>query len=189
MDKEQGCHGFPLLSMLLVPDLNLLHPMADEKIIPTTSVAPSKSQDSQAGAKAEGITKPVAKVKSPTVEDKPFTEFIQQDFLPALTKAFEGQGVKDVDLSFTQQPLGVFGIGNDEPYWQVQGLWRQKMRQFAIAFTKDNITGPKLFYCCDRGSQPSTIEQFMGDERKTTLDLMVLFALKRLNGQKWLARN
>jgi hypothetical protein len=29
----------------------------------------------------------------------------------------------------------------------------------------------------------------MGDERKATLDLMVLFTLKRLNGQKWLARN
>lgn len=179
----------PLLSVLLIPDLNLLHTMADEKITPPPSAAPSKSQDSQTGAQAEGTTKPAAKAKPPAIEDKPFAEFIQQDFLPALTKALQEQGVKDVDLSFTQQPLGVFGIGSDEPYWQVQGLWRQNMRQFAIAFTKENISGPKLFYCCDRGSQPSTIEQFMGDERKATLDLMVLFALKRLNGQKWLARN
>ncbi|MEB3250617.1 MAG: DUF2996 domain-containing protein [Cyanobacteriota bacterium] len=163
--------------------------MADEKTTPSPSAAPAKSQDSQTGAKAEEATKPVAKAKPPAIEDKPFTEFIQQDFLPALTKALKEQGVEDVDLSFTQQPLGVFGVGGTEPYWQVQGLWRQKMRHFAIAFTRDNINGPKLFYCCDRGSQPSTIEQFMGDERKATLDLMVLFALKRLNGQKWLARN
>jgi hypothetical protein len=167
--------------------------MADEKTTPPASAAPSnppsKAPAPQPGTKAEGVVKPAAKVKPPALEDKPFVEFIQQDFLPALAKTLKEQGLEDLNLSFTQQPLGVFGVSSDEPYWQVQGLWQQQTRQFVIAFTKDSINSPKLFYCCDQGSQPSTIEQFMGDERKATLDLMVLFTLKRLNGQKWLARN
>ncbi|WP_052049602.1 DUF2996 domain-containing protein [Leptolyngbya sp. KIOST-1] len=71
----------------------------------------------------------------------------------------------------------------------MKGKWQRGDRQFNIAFTKDDISSPKLFYFADKGSQPSTIEQFMGDERKITLDLLVLFTLRRLNGQKWLARN
>ena len=51
------------------------------------------------------------------------------------------------------------------------------------------LKAPRYFYLADKGAQPSTIEQFMGDERKITLDLLVLYTLQRLNGQKWLGRN
>lgn len=109
--------------------------------------------------------------------------------MPSLEQALKGKGIEDVQLSFAQQPLGVFGAPSNDAYWQVKGQWLGGARQFNIAFTKDSISSPKLFYCADRGSQPSTIEQFMGDERKITLDLMVLYTLQRLNGQKWLVRN
>ncbi len=146
--------------------------MADEK---TPQTAPA--------AKAPKKEKP------PALEDKPFTEFVQQHFLPSLEAALKDKGMADIKLSFAQQPLSVFGVSDGQAYWQVKGQWLGDSRQFTIAFMKDSITSPKLFYLADSGSQPSTIEQFMGDERKITLDLMVLYTLQRLNGQKWLVRN
>ncbi|MGB3208973.1 MAG: DUF2996 domain-containing protein, partial [Crinalium sp.] len=37
--------------------------------------------------------------------------------------------------------------------------------------------------------KPSTLEPFLIDERKVTLDLMVFGVIQRLNAQKWLVRN
>jgi hypothetical protein len=152
--------------------------MADEK---TPQAAPA--------ADAKPAAKAPKKEKPPALEDKPFPEFIQQHFLPALEAALKDKGMGDMQLSFVQQPLAVFGVADGEAYWQVKGQWLGDSRQFTIAFLKDSITSPKLFYLADGGSEPSTIEQFMGDERKITLDLMVLYTLQRLNGQKWLVRN
>jgi hypothetical protein len=153
-------------------------PMADEKTPQTT---PNADAAPKAAAKK--------KEKPPAVEDKPFGEFMQQHFLPSLDAALKDQGFSDVALTFEQKPLQVLGIDDGEKYWQVKGQWPNNGRQFNIAFTKEDIKGPKLFYLADKGSSPSTIEQFMGDERRITLDLMVLYTLQRLNGQKWLTRN
>jgi hypothetical protein len=150
----------------------------------TGSKAPKAAPSAEAAPKAAP-----KKEKPPALEDKPFAEFIQQHYFPALESELKKNGIDDMQLSLDQRPLGVFGIGHGEPYWHVKGQWQGGDRQFNIAFTKDSITSPKLFYYADKGAQPSTIEQFMGDERKITLDLMVLFTLRRLNGQKWLARN
>jgi hypothetical protein len=144
--------------------------------------------DEKATKPAAGQAKP-KKEKPPAVEDKPFTDFMQQDFLPALQKALEEHGLGGVQLSFEQQPLKVFGVQDSNSYWHVKGQWPQAGRQFNIAFTQEDIKGPKVFYLADKGGKPSTIEQFMGDERKITLGLMVLYTLQRLNGQKWLTRN
>jgi pyruvate/2-oxoglutarate dehydrogenase complex dihydrolipoamide acyltransferase (E2) component len=181
--------------------------MADEKTPPVDSAsaeadpAPnSEAAAAKAAPKAEAGAAPKAapkKEKPPALEDKPFTEFIEQHFIPTLASALKEKGIDDIQLTLAQQPLGVFGVSDDEQYWHVKGQWQKGdgeaspagNRQFNIAFTKDSISSPKLFYFADKGSQPSTIEQFMGDERKITLDLMVLFTLRRLNGQKWLARN
>lgn len=146
----------------------------------TAKPAPAAKTTSKTGAKKE---------KPPAPEDKPFTEFIEQHFLPSLETAFKEKGLDDVQLTLGQQPLGVFGVSDSESYWHVKGKLGKGDRQFNIVFTKDDIKSPKLFYLADKGAEPSTIEQFMGDERKINLDLMVLFTLMRLNGQKWLARN
>lgn len=184
--------------------------MADEKTPPVDSApaedTPAPQAEAQtadaapkaakAASKAEAGAEPKAapkaapkKEKPPALEDKPFTEFIEQHFIPTLESALKDKGIDDIQLTLDQRPLEVFAVSDDEQYWHVKGQWQRGDRQFNIAFTKDNISSPKLFYYADRGSQPSTIEQFMGDERKITLDLLVLFTLRRLNGQKWLARN
>ena len=170
--------------------------MADEKTPPVDAAAAGDKANPKAEAKsapkaaAGGNAKAAAKKeKPPALEDKPFTEFIEQHFIPSLETALKEKGIDDIQLDLNQQPLSVFGVSDSENYWQVKGKWQQGDRQFNIAFIEDDIKSPKVFYFADKGSQPSTIEQFMGDERKITLDLMVLYTLQRLNGQKWLTRN
>jgi len=129
------------------------------------------------------------KAKPPKLEDKPFDEFIQQHFLPQVESALKAEGLDDITLSFEQKPLEVVGAPNSESCWQVVGHWESGQRQFNIGFLDETITGQKVFSYSDGGAKPSTIEQFMGDERRITLDLMVLYTIQRLNGQKWLTRN
>ena len=152
--------------------------MADE----STPKAPAAKSAEKAPAKAK-------KAKPPKLEDKPFAEFIQQHFLPAVKVALEKEeGINDLQLSFETEPVNVIGV-ESESYPQVIGRWAENSRQFNIAFLEENIKGPKVFSCTTDGAAPSTIEQFMGDERRITLDLMVLYVLQRLNGQKWLKGN
>lgn len=178
--------------------LQVFFGMADEKTPPVDSApaadaAPPKAEATEAAPKAApkaAAPKAAAKKeKPPALEDKPFAEFIEQHFIPSLESALKEKGINDIHLTLDQRPLGVFGVNGGENYWHVKGQWQKSGRQFNIVFTKDDITSPKLFYLADKGAQPSTIEQFMGDERKINLDLLVLFTLMRLNGQKWLARN
>ncbi|BAQ65200.1 DUF2996 domain-containing protein [Geminocystis sp. NIES-3709] len=130
---------------------------------------------------------PAKKVKPPALEDKPFTEFMEQHFTPTLKTALEKQGLQDVKLDFKKAKIPVMGFESNPECWQVIG--NLKTRQFSLYFLEENINGQKAFSCTTDDKKPSTIESFMIDERKASLDLMVLFTLKRLNGQKWLARN
>jgi hypothetical protein len=124
--------------------------------------------------------------KAPALEDKPFAEFIGQHFIPALQNGFGDQGVEDVELAFDRDKLP--GQGNSE-CWQLKGNWLGGQRQFNLYFLQEDIKGPKAFSYSSKGVKPSTIESFMIDETKVTLDLMVMYTLQRLNGQKWLNRN
>lgn len=154
------------------------------------AAAPPKGD--KPAAKAAG-DKPAAKAakkeKAPAVEDKPFAEFIQQDYLPALKKAFAAQGVEEVDLKFEKQKIAIAGYNQADDCWQIMGRWQNGVvRQFNIYFPQEDIQGQRAF-SCNEGSKPSTLEPFLIDERKVTLDLMLYGVIQRLNGQKWLARN
>lgn len=141
---------------------------------------------------AEGsAAKPEAKKKEkePAIEDKPFTEFIEQHFTPALEKALSAQGLKGVELTFKKDKLPLTGSSSNEECWQVNGSLPQEGRQFNLYFLDEDISGKKAFSCANGGKKPSIIESFMIDERKVNLDLMVLYTLQRLNGQKWLTKN
>jgi hypothetical protein len=129
------------------------------------------------------------KEKPPAVEDKPFTEFIDQHFTPALQKAVSDQGITDLELEFNQSQLPIVGADPGDQYWQVIGQMEKGKKQFNIYFLDQDIQGKKAFSYSTNGGKPSTIESFMIDERKVTLDLMVLYTLQRLRGQKWLAGN
>lgn len=137
---------------------------------------------------AEKPARPPKKEKPPALEDKPFTEFINQDFLPALKQTLAKVGIPDADLQFAKHKLPIAGLGDDE-CWQVTGKWQNGKRQFTIIFSKEDIQGPKFFTWADNGAQPTLLESFMIDERKVNLDLMLLYTVQRLNGQKWLVMN
>ncbi|WP_231833810.1 DUF2996 domain-containing protein [Thermosynechococcus vestitus] len=122
----------------------------------------------------ETPTQAPKKEKPPAIEDKPFAEFINEAFLPALKNALSAK-VGDVTLRLE---------GNT-----VMGEWGKGMYQFRLYFLEGNIQGPKVFVCSSGGIAPSTLEPFLGDERKVTLDLLVFGVMQRLNGQKWLGGN
>ncbi len=148
---------------------------------------PNAAKAAPAGEKP-AAAKAAKKEKAPTVEDKPFVEFVQQDYLPAVQKAIAEQGVQDLQLSFAKQKLPVAGLGSAEECWQVMGSWQNGLRQFNVYFPDEDIQGKKGF-SCNEGKRPSTLESFLIDERKITLDLLVFGLVQRLNGQKWLGRN
>ena len=153
---------------------------------------PAAKAEGGTAAKAEG-DKPAAKAakkeKAPAVEDKPFIEFIQQHYLPTLKTAFAKQGVQNLNLTFEKQKVPIAGYNQSDECWQVIGRWENgAWHQFNIYFPEEDIQGQRAF-SCNEGSKPSTLEPFLIDERKVTLDLMVFGLMQRLNGQKWLARN
>lgn len=153
----------------------------------------AKAEKPAAEEKSDAGEKPAAKAaakkeKAPSVEDKPFVEFIQQDYLPALQKAIADQGVKDLQLSFAKQKVPIVGFQSAEECWQVVGSWQNGLHNFNLYFPEEDIQGKKGF-SCNEGKKPSTLESFLIDERKITLDLLVFGLVQRLNGQKWLGRN
>ncbi|RUR72259.1 hypothetical protein PCC6912_64090 [Chlorogloeopsis fritschii PCC 6912] len=172
------------------PDPKAANPETNPNAAGTKTAPPKREKPA---AKADAGEKPAAakaakKEKAPGVEDKPFTEFIQQDYLPALQKAIAQQGVKDLQLSFVKQKIPVKGMEQSGECWQIVGNYPDGVRHFNVYFPDETIQGKKAFSCYE-GKQPSTIESFLIDERKITLDLLIWGLMQRLDGQKWLGRN
>ena len=129
------------------------------------------------------------KPKEPTIEEKPFPEFIQEHFLPALQTAFsKEEPPEDPKISFTQAPISIAKTNLEKSCSQVIGRFADG-RQFNLYFLDEDISGQKAFSYSRGGKEPSTLESFMIDERKVNLDLLLMYTLQRLNGQKWLSRN
>jgi hypothetical protein len=149
-----------------------------------TTPSPTPSPEAATTVKAQAAKKP----KGPTIEEKPFGEFIEQHFLPALQDALTKLGIPDLSLTFTQEKLPFVGAA-DGVYPQVAGSWLNKTRQFTLYFLDEDINGRKAFSHGENGQVPSTVESFMIDERKVNLNLLLFYTLQRLNGQKWLTRN
>jgi Protein of unknown function (DUF2996) len=152
----------------------------------------AKAEKARASAKADSDKPPAAKTaakkeKAPAVEDKPFVEFMEQEYVPALQKAIASEGVQNLQLSFAKQKFPIVGLEQQE-CWQVMGSWLNGLRQFNLYFPDEDIQGRKGF-SCNEGKRPSTLESFLIDERKITLDMLVSRLVYRLNGQKWLGRN
>lgn len=139
----------------------------------------AKADDDESDGKPAGKAgaKKSKKDAKPAVEDKPFAEFIQQDFLPTLEKSAAGRGLQDLQLTFENS--------------QVMGRWHKGQRQFqfTIYFPEADIQGRKAFSWAEGGTTSSTLEPFLSDERRVTLDLLVFYVLQRLNAQKWLGGN
>ena len=139
------------------------------------------AEETKSSAKAK-------KEKPPAVEDKPFLDFIEQDYIPALQEALSKEGIEDLELKCSKEKLPA-SLGTAAESWQVMGQWQNGQRQFNVYFLKEDIKAQKIFSCSTNGSQPSVIESFLGDERKVTLPLLVFGVVQRLNAQKWLTWN
>jgi Protein of unknown function (DUF2996) len=164
-----------------------------ENVPATTAGKKAKpaAPDAPAATAPTGAEKTVApkKEKPPAVEAKPFTDFIHQDYLPALTQALIDKGVTDLQVNLDRSKIAVKGFETAPECSQVIGRWNGGKRQFNVYFFDDNIQGQRAISCVDLGTKPSTTESFLIDERKITLDLLVSGVVLRLNSQKWLMRN
>ncbi|HIK09741.1 MAG TPA: DUF2996 domain-containing protein [Oscillatoriaceae cyanobacterium M33_DOE_052] len=149
---------------------------------------PAEAKTAQAPP-AESAKAAEKKAKPPALEEKPFADFIHQDYLPALKKALSNQGIEDLEVTLQKQKLPMAGNGSNSECWQVIGKWLAGKRQFNVYFPKADIQGQRAFSCSSWGAKPSTIEPFLIDERKITLELLVFGVIQRLNAQKWLAPN
>ncbi|PSB50748.1 DUF2996 domain-containing protein [Chamaesiphon polymorphus] len=154
--------------------------MLEESLENVTPTAPATDPPS---------AKKAVKEKPPAVESKPFAEFIQQDYFPALTKALAERGVTDLHVALERSKIAVKGFETAPECSQVIGSWNGGKRQFNIYFLDDDIQGQRAISCVDFGHIASTIESFLVLDRKMTLDLLVLGLVLRLNSQKWLLRN
>ncbi|MBE9183580.1 DUF2996 domain-containing protein [Microcoleus sp. LEGE 07076] len=155
----------------------------------TTDKPPAKTKKPAAQADGEKPPAKAKKEKAPAVEDKPFAEFIQQDYLPALQTALTKQGVQDLEVRFAKQKLPIAGMSSAGDCWQVIGKFQEGQRQFNLYFPQENIQSQRAFSCAENNTNTSTLEPFLIDERKITLDLMVFGVVQRLNAQKWLDLN
>lgn len=164
---------------------------ADDKPAAKKKPATKPADDKPAAKPAVGdkVAAKAKKEKAPAVEDKPFNEFIEQEYLPALKKAFAKEGIEDVDVTFVKDKIQIPGLSKDDACWQVAGSWKNGQRQFNVYFPDEDINKQKAFSWATNGAKPSTLESFMIDERKVTLDLLVFYTIQRLNAQKWLTRN
>ena len=133
---------------------------------------------------AETSAIPKKPAKPPKLEDKPFEEFISKYFIPGLKSAIEAKGtlVSDIKLIEGKRPV----VGGD--CWIVF-CELSDQRKFWICFDKDIITSNKTILLAESNSDPSIVESFLIDEKKTTLPLLISRVLQRLNGQKWIGIN
>jgi hypothetical protein len=151
--------------------------MAEPKAKPPKSPKgqPADAADTPATAADTAQAPAAKKEKKAALEDKPFEEFIRADFLPALQQAFTARQFPDLELSFVNN--------------QVTGKWNDGQKQFTVYFPEANIQGRKAFSESCNGLPASTIESFLIDERKVTLDLLVFGVIQRINAQKWFGGN
>lgn len=173
------------------PDPAAANPEVNADATGEKPASDSAAKEKKAAAKPAG-DKPPAKAKKekpPAVEDKPFPEFIEQEYLPALKTAFSKEGISDVEVSFVKDKINISGLTKPDTCWQVVGKWKKGQRQFNIYFPEEDISKPKAFSLATNGAQAGTLESFMIDERKVTLDLIVFYTMQRLNAEKWLAWN
>ncbi len=127
---------------------------------------------------------PKKPVKPPKIEDKPFNEFINNYFIPGLRKSIidKGSNVNDIKLIHGNRPV----VGGK--CWMVFCELNYD-RRFWLCFNQEIITSDKTILLAESNSEPSIVESFLIDEKKTTLLLLISRVLQRLNGQKWIGPN
>tara|TARA_B100000579_G_scaffold304511_1_gene254350 strand:- start:670 stop:1221 length:552 start_codon:yes stop_codon:yes gene_type:complete len=134
--------------------------------------------------KPESSPTPKKPAKPPKLEDKPFEEFVSKHLIPGLKSSIEDKGtlVNEIKLIEGKRPV----IGGN--CWMVF-CEISDQRKFWLCFNKNIITSDKTILLAESNSDPSIVESFLIDEKKTTLPLLISRVLQRLNGQKWIGVN
>tara|TARA_B100000579_G_C22351529_1_gene629650 strand:+ start:144 stop:599 length:456 start_codon:yes stop_codon:yes gene_type:complete len=146
---------------------------------------PSKEIDSNDDLiKSENPVVTKKPVKPPKIEDKPFEEFINNHFIPLLKKSIQEKGIKVNEINLINGDRPVVG-----GYCWMVFCELTEQRKFWLCFNQDKITSNKTILLAESNSQPSIVESFLIDEKKTTLPLLISRVLQRLNGQKWIGAN
>jgi len=127
---------------------------------------------------------PAAKPKPPKPEDKPFPEFIDSLFVPAVAKQLAEHGITAERLERVEAERPVVGGNCPMVIGELPGG-----RRFWVCFASESINSSKLIALADPGSEPTLLESFLIDEKRMSLALLVSRLLQRLNGQKWLGGN
>ena len=152
----------------------------EEKPSEDTKPAPAAKESPE----EKPAAKPAAKAKPPKPEDKPFPEFIDTLFIPAVEKQLGENSIKPERLERVTESRPVVGGDCSMVVGVLPGG-----RRFWVCFAKENINSPKHIALAEPGSEPTLLESFLIDEKRMTLPLLVSRLLQRLNGQKWLGRN
>ncbi|KAL8143798.1 hypothetical protein V2J09_016830 [Rumex salicifolius] len=136
-----------------------------ESSAPTESAEPKEAKPvkKSAPAKAKGAEKAPA---------KPLPELMAEDVIPALKSILEPQeDISELELSFENNTLEGSFVQRGIPY----SFW---------AFFPDGVlTGAKGFSLSSYGSEVSTVEPFLVDEKKITSKHVVFWVEKRLAAQ------
>ena len=133
---------------------------------------------------AEKAAKPAPKPKPQKPEDKPFPEFIDTLFLPAVVEQLKNNDITAERLERVDGDRPVVGGSCPMVIGELPGG-----RRFWLCFAKADINSQKVIALADPGSEPTLLESFLIDEKRTSLALLVSRLLQRLNGQKWLGGN
>ena len=157
---------------------------AESPLLDSTVSTPSVKKDSDILAKPDETPIPKKTVKPPKLEDKPFDEFINNHLIPGLNASIEDKGTVVCEIKLIEGQRPVVG-GN---CWMVF-CELSEQRKFWLCFNKDIITSDKTILLAESNSDPSIVESFLIDEKKTTLPLLISRVLQRLNGQKWIGVN
>ena len=140
--------------------------------------------ESATNSKVQSQDTPKKPIKPPKLEDKAFNEFITNHFIPGLKSSIEEKGtlVSNIKLIKGERPV-VGGI-----CWMVF-CEISNQRKFWLCFNSEIISSDKTILLAESNSEPSIVESFLIDEKKTTLPLLISRVLQRLNGQKWFGGN
>ena len=148
------------------------------------SETPVSKEPSGQEPPAKPPAKPAAKAKPPKPEDKPFPEFIDTLFLPAVAKQLAENDITADRLERVDGQRPVVGGECSMVIGELPGG-----RRFWLCFSKADISSSKVIALADPGSEPTLLESFLIDEKRMSLPLLVSRLLQRLNGQKWLGGN
>ncbi|KAI3450164.1 hypothetical protein Pfo_006829 [Paulownia fortunei] len=138
----------------------------------TSTVAAETKEEKEVKKAEEGTTaaaKPKPAAKAPA---KPLPQLMEDDVIPSLKAILEAQqDISELELSFDENKLEGSFLKKGIPY------------SFWAFFPDGSITGPKGFSISSYGSEVSTVEPFLVDEKKPTAKHVVFWVEKRLAAQ------